>query len=210
MKHLFLNFILLVMITISNEANAQKVAFEQAKPYLEAFEQSIEIPKEYQFHSVEKVKIDKVTAYLFRYEKAENKGMRGEHFSFLVQESDKTILGFINMDKKYANTHLPTKEKTEEISQKFLQKVDVKLAKELKNQWIDRHDDVILVDGKETTLAVMKYKCYRSSKNDYAWVYVGFDGSVQAFERNTKWNMLKRQRHAEQWLHDIWRIKNDK
>ena len=177
---------------------------------MEAFQKSIEIPKEYQFHSVEKVKIDKVTAYLFRYEKAENKGMRGEHFSFLVQESDKTILGFINMDKKYANTHLPTKEKTEEISQKFLQKVDVKLAKELKNQWIDRHDDMILVDGKETTLAVMKYKCYRSSKNDYAWVYVGFDGSVQAFERNTKWNMLKRQRHAEQWLHDIWRIKNDK
>ncbi|EKB58242.1 hypothetical protein [Bergeyella zoohelcum] len=198
------------MSTFFNQANAQKISLEQAKLYLEAFQKSIEIPKEYQFHSVEKVKIDKVSAYLFRYEKAENKGMRGEHFSFLVQESDKTILGFINMDKKYANTNLPTKEKTKEISQKFLQKVDAKLAGELKNQWIDRHDDIILVNGEETTLAVMKYKCYRPSKDDYAWVYVGFDGSVKAFERNTKWNMLKRQRHAEQWLHDVWRIKNNK
>lgn len=208
MKYLIL--ILIVMSTFFNQTKAQQISREEAKPYLDAFQKSIEIPKEYQFHSVEKVKIDQVTAYLFRYEKSENKGMRGEHFSFLVQESDKTILGFINMDKKYANINLPTKEKAEEISQKFLQKVDAKLAKELKNQWIDRHDDVILVDGKEITLAVMKYKCYRASKDDYAWVYVGFDGSVQAFERNTKWNMLKKQRHAEQWLHDIWRIKNDK
>ncbi|MDO4783262.1 MAG: hypothetical protein Q4A09_08640 [Capnocytophaga felis] len=198
------------MSTFFNQANAQNVSLEQAKPYLEAFQKSIEIPKEYQLHSAEKVKIDKVAAYLFRYEKTENKGMRGEHFSFLVQESDKTILGFINMDKKYANTNLPTKEKTKEISQKFLQKVDAKLADELKNQWIDRYYDIILVNGEETTLAVMKYKCYCASKDDYAWVYVGFDGSVQAFERNTKWNMLKRQRHAEQWLHDVWRIKNNK
>lgn len=210
MKHLFLNLILFVMASISNVANAQKVTLEQAKPYLEAFQKSIEIPKEYHFHSVEKVKIEKVTAYLFRFEKKENKGLRGEHFSFLVQESDKTILGFINMDKKYANTHLPTKEKTEEISKNFLKKVDAKLEKELENQYIRRHDDTILVNGKETTLAVMKYKCYRTSKDDYAWVYVGFDGSVQAFERNTKWNMLKRQRHGEQWIHDIWRIKNNK
>lgn len=103
MKHLIATLTLL-FASISNVANAQKVTLEQAKPYLEAFQKSIEIPKEYHFHSVEKVKIEKVTAYLFRYEKKENKGLRGEHFSFLVQESDKTILGFINMDK---NTPIP-------------------------------------------------------------------------------------------------------
>lgn len=210
MKNLFLNLFMLVMITINSTANAQQMTLEQVKPYLEAFQKKIEIPKVYSFHSVEKVEIDKVSAYLFRFEKDKNKGLRGEHFSFLIQESDKTILGFINMDKKYENTNLPTAERTKEISRQFLKKVDSKLEKELKNQWIKRHDDSILVDGKETTLAVMKYKCYRASKDDYAWVYVGFDGSVQAFERNTKWNMLKRQRHGEQWIHDIWRIKNNK
>lgn len=198
------------IMATTNYSVAQEVSLEEAKPYLEAFEKSIEIPDVYSFQSVHKVKIDKVSAYLFRYEKNENKGMNGEHFSFLVSEKDKTILGFINMDKKYSNVKLPSKAEAEKTAQAFLQKVDAKLAAGLKNQWTDRHDDIIHVDGKETTLAVMKYKCYRSSENDYAWVYVGFDGSVQAFERNTKWDMAKRQRFAEQWLHDSWRIKNER
>lgn len=195
---------------VSANLVAQEVSFEEAKPYLAKFERFIEIPNEYGFHSVKKVQIDVVSAYLFRYEKNENKGMNGEHFSFLVSEKDKVILGFINMDKKYSNLELPSKAEAEKIAKAFLQKVDADLAKELVNQWTDRHDDIIQVDGKETTLAVMKYKCYRSSKNDYAWVYVGFDGSVQAFERNTKWDMTKRDRFGEQWLHDKWRIQNKK
>lgn len=194
----------------STNLMVQEVSLEEARPYLTAFEKYIEIPKVYGFQSVRKVKIDKVSAYLFRYEKKENKGMYGEHFSFLVAEADKTILGFINMDKKYSNTQLPSKSEAQKIAQAFLEKVDAKLAGQLENLWTDRHDDVVYVNGKETTLAVMKYKCYRSSENDYAWVYVGFDGSIQAFERNTKWDMSKRQRFAEQWLHDSWRIKNNK
>lgn len=208
MKNLLV--ILTVMIMTTTNLVTQQVSLEEAKPYLTAFEKVVEIPKAYKFHSVNKVKIDKVFAYLFRYEKDENKGMNGEHFSFLVGEKDKTILGFINMDKKYANTQLLSEVEAEKKAKAFLEKVDTKLAGELENQYIRRHDDIIKVGGKETTLAVMKHKCYRSSENDYAWVYVGFDGSIQAFERNTKWDMSKRQRFAEQWLHDSWRSKNKK
>lgn len=199
-----------IIMAPTNYSVAQEVSLEEAKPYSTAFERKIEIPKAYSFHSVRKVKIDKVSAYLFRYEKDQNKGTNGEHFSFLVSEKDKTILGFINMDKKYSNTQLPSKSEAEKIARAFLKKVDAELSEELVNQWTDRHDDVIQTNGKETILTVMKYKCYCSSENDYAWVYVGYDGSVQAFERNAKWDMVKRQRFAEQWLHDGWRIKNNK
>ena len=104
------------MSTFFNQANAQKISLEQAKPYLEAFQKSIEIPKEYQFHSVEKIKIDKVSAYLFRYEKAENKRIRGEHFSFVVSEKDKKILGFTLMDKRYSEEKWLSKQETQQIA----------------------------------------------------------------------------------------------
>lgn len=80
-----------------NFSQAQKVSLVEAKPYLTAFQKQIEIPAVYKFVSVNKVKIDTVSAYLFRYEKEENKGLGGEHFSFLVGERDQKILGFINM-----------------------------------------------------------------------------------------------------------------
>ncbi len=206
---ILLSLLTLAIMTTTN-LSCQEVSTQEAKPYLEAFQKFIEIPEVYTFHSVKKVNIDKVSAYLFRYEKDENNGLNGEHFSFLVSEKDKMILGFINMDKKYADTNLPSKEETEKKSRDFLQKIDPELNKGLENQWIARHDDEINVNGKKTTLAVMKYKCYRPSVDDYAWVYVGFDGSIQAFERNSKWDMSKKQRFAEQWLHDSWRIANGK
>lgn len=193
-----------------NFSHAQKVSLVEAKPYLTAFQKQIEIPAVYKFVSVNKVKIDTVSAYLFRYEKEENKGLEGEHFSFLVGERDQKILGFINMDKKYANAKLLPDEEAEKIALGFLNRIDAGLAAELKKQWHARHDDSININGEKTTLAVSKFKYYRSSLNDYVWVYVGFDGAVQSFERDTKWDMTKRQRFAEQWIHDAWRVKNKK
>lgn len=197
-------------MTTKDYLNPKKLSLEEVTPYLEAFEKSIEIPKAFSFESVNKVMIDKVPAYLFRFEKYENKGFNGEHFSFLVSEKEKTILGFINMDKKYYDRKLPSKAEAEKASRAFLLKLDEDLANALENQWTAIHEDSIYIDGKEILLTVMKYKCYRASENDYAWVYVGFDGSIQSFERNTKWDMAKQERFAEQWLHDSWRIKMNK
>lgn len=57
-----------------------------------------------------RVNADEVPAYLFRYEKY-NKGFGQEHFSFIISESKKQILGFTNMDKKYADSKMLSKKK---------------------------------------------------------------------------------------------------
>ncbi|WP_372474703.1 hypothetical protein AB4865_05435 [Capnocytophaga sp. ARDL2] len=198
------------MSTFFHQADAQKLSFEQAKPYLEAFQKSIEIPKEYQFHSVEKVKIDKVTAYLFRYEKTENKGMRGEHFSFVISEKEKKILGFTLMDKRYSEEKWLSKQETEQVAKKFLQEIDNTLAEGLKNLWIEPHNEEIIINGKSLSINGMKYKCFRPSHNDYAWVIVGSDRTIITFERDILWDNHQQKRITEKWLHDNWKIKNNK
>jgi len=161
-----------------------------AKEYADEFKKIVEIPTEYHFHSMKKVKIANVSAYLFRYEKNKN--------------------SFTNMDSKYSNTKLPYKAETEKIARDFLKKTDPKLEKQLKNLWIEPHDEIIEVNGTKTKVTAMKYKCYRSEENDYAWVCVGFDDSIQTFERNVKWDNQRSVRIAEKWLHDNWRIENNK
>jgi hypothetical protein len=205
MKEVLLILKVVMIMAVTTNLAAQPIAFEEAKPYLGIFEQSVTIPDGYQFHSVKKVKVDNVYAYLFRYEKRENKGSNGEHFSFIVSEKDKQILGFTNMDKKYSNPKMLSKIETEKIAQAFLLKLDESLANNLKNLWIERHDEEISINnGEKTIIAGMKYKCYRSPGNDYAWVIVGFDGSVITFERNIKWNTSEHKRITEKWLHDNW------
>ncbi|MDO5616991.1 MAG: hypothetical protein Q4G16_12415 [Cruoricaptor ignavus] len=197
-----------VMATKANPQTTEinPISENDTQTYLKEFEKVITIPEDYKFHSVEKVKANKIPAYLFRFEKQENKGWEGEHFSFIISEN-KEILGYTNMDKKYANTKILSKTETENIAKKFLSKIDQNLADNLKNLWIERHDEEIIINGKKTILAGMKYKCYRSSEDDYTWVIVGFDGSIITFERNIKWNDFAQKRITEKWLHDNYRKK---
>jgi|GEM_PF-432589 len=198
----------LTIFMITAKVNAQMtdlkiVSLTETQVYLDEFKKFVEVPKDHLFHSVSKVKADNVSAYLFRFEKQENKGLGGEYFSFLISK-DKQILGFSNMDKKYSDTKMLSKAETEKIAKEFLLKIDKSLVNDLKNLWIERHDEEILVNGQKTVLAGMKYKCYRSSQKDYAWVIVGFDGSVMTFERNIKWNTIAQKRITEKWFHDSW------
>ncbi|CAM2994141.1 nuclear transport factor 2 family protein [Chryseobacterium flavum] len=175
---------------------------------LEAFQKIVKIPDGYLFQSVNEVKADGVQAHLFRFEKTENKGLQKEHFSFIISENDNCILGFTMMDKKYSNVKMVSKAETEKIAKNFLLKLDLFLAENLRNLWIERHDEEIMIDGKKVLVSGMKYKCYNASRNDYAWVIVGFDGSIITFERNIKWNNSEHKRITEKWLHDNWLIEN--
>src|SRR5690606_2552227 len=135
--------ITITIFMMTEKVNAQKtdlktVSLDETQIYLNEFEKFFEIPNDYQFYSASKVKADNVSAYLFRFEKQENNGLGGEYFSFLISE-DKQILGFTNMDKKYANTKMLPKSETEKIAQEFLLKIDKSLANDLKNLWIERH-----------------------------------------------------------------------
>lgn len=190
---------------------AQHISFDEAKPYLQVFQDKVKIPDAYHYHSAEKVTVDNTPAYLIRYQKDENKGLLGEHFSFVVSEKDKQILGFTNMDKKYSNLKMLTKKETEKIAIEFLLKIDNSLANGLKNLWIERHDEQIVINNGETvTVGGMKYKCFRPNSNDYAWVIVGYDGSIITFERNVLWNTEAQSRISEKWLHDTWLINKQK
>ncbi|SUJ02642.1 Putative lumazine-binding [Sphingobacterium spiritivorum] len=183
-----------------------RLSEKETRTYVEELEKVIRIPDGYSFHTVKSVKSDNVEAYLFRFEKPENKGLQGEHFSFLISKKDKQILGFSTMDKKYSNVHMLSESETQRIATEFLFKLDKTLAANLENLWIERHDEAILINGEKTAVAGMKYKCYYSAQNDYCWVIVGFDGSVVTFERNIKWDNGKNARITEKWLHDYWLI----
>lgn len=200
--------ITLTILMMKVQVNAQKldiksVSLAETQTYLTEFEKVHDIPNDYHFHSVNKVNVDDITAYLFRFEKQENKNIGGEYFSFLISE-DKEILGFTNMDKKYATAKMLSKSETQRIAKEFLLKTDKLLATDLKNLWIEKHDEEILINGQKMILSGMKYKCYRSSQKDYAWVIVGFDGSIMTFERNIRWNTIAHKRITEKWLHDSW------
>ena len=205
-KSLLLITLTILMMTV--QVNAQKLEFKsvslaETQTYLTEFEKVHDILNDYHFHSVNKVSVDDITAYLFRFEKKENKNIGGEYFSFLISE-DKEILGFTNMDKKYATAKMLSKSETQRIAKEFLLKTDKLLATDLKNLWIEKHDEEILINGQKMILSGMKYKCYRSSQKDYAWVIVGFDGSIMTFERNIRWNTIAHKRITEKWLHDNW------
>lgn len=186
---------------------AQEINFDKATPFLEVFKNKVEIPKEYHFHSVKKVKIDNNFAYLFRYQKNIDDKLNEEHFSFIISEKEKQILGFTNMNKKYINQNMLSKSKTEEIARGFLNKIDALLSKSLKNLWIEKHDEEIIIGKEKMIVSGMKYKCFNASSNDYAWVIVGFDGSIITFERNIIWDNRAQKRVTEKWLHDNW-LKN--
>lgn len=183
---------------------SQQISFNDMKPYIEVFQEKLSIPNGYHFHSVKKVMADKVSAYLFRYQKNGEQLISEEHFSFIISEKEKQILGFTYMDTKYATQKMISKEQTKAIAIEFLVKVDSTLAINVRNLWIAQHDEKIVVNGKPLTISGMKYKCHREIKDDYAWVIVGFDGSIITFERNIKWNYRDKIRITEKWLHDSW------
>jgi len=201
--------LILSVIMMTTKVNAQGVSLKETQLYLDEFKEYMNIPDNYQFQSVCNIKVDHVPAYLFRFEKSTNKNLQGEHYSFVISKKEKQVLGFTNMDKKYSSIKMLSKSETEKIAKDFLLKWDKSFANSLENLWIERHDEEIWVNGVKTTIAGMKYKCYRASQNDYAWVIVGFDGSVITFERNVKWNNSEHKRITEKWLHDNWLVDNN-
>ena len=190
---------------ITTKLNAQELPLKLVEKHLFFFQERIDIPKNYKPKSVKKVRFNDIDAYLFRYVKNKNKELMSEHFSFIVAKKSLKILGFTLMDKKYSRLKMLSKKETETIARNFLKNIDSSLNDELENLWIERHDEKIIVDGNEKiTIAGMKYKCFCPSKNDYAWIIVGFDGTIITYERDIKWNSKEQKRITNKWLHDNW------
>ncbi|MBW3518990.1 hypothetical protein [Flavobacterium sp. NKUCC04_CG] len=201
----------LVMTVIS--CNSQEVKFDEQQlyPQLEYFKSKVPIPNGFTQSRVTLVEVDQKNAYLFRYEKPINNGLLQEHFSFIVTvDKPYRILGFSCMDVKYADKELLSEARVREIATAFLLNMDADLARNLENLWIESHGESVIIDGKEQRIVGMKYKCYRKSHNDYAWVIVGHDASVITFERDIIWNNAMSVRVTNAWLHDQWVLNNAK
>lgn len=190
---------------------AQTLAPEQASAQHNYFTEKANIPIGYNFEAMQKVSVDGVSAILFRYTKEVNNEINGEHFSFLVTENKPyKILGFTSMDAKYIGKKQLSEKETEDIAKRFLKAIDPNLDNELSNIWIARHDEEITISGEKKIVSGMKYKCYNKPQNNYAWVIVAHDGSVETFERDIIWNNGMQKRITEKWLHDSWLFETGK
>jgi len=190
---------------ITTKVNAQELSLKLVEEHLSSFQKQIDIPDNYKPKSVKKVHFNDIDAYLFRYGKNKSKELMPEHFSFIVAEKSLKVLGFTLMDKKYSHLKMLSKKETEIIARDFFKNIDSSLNDELKNLWIEKHNEQIIVGGNEKiTITGMKYKCFRPLKNDYAWVIVGFDGTIITYERDIKWNSKEHKRITNKWLHDNW------
>jgi hypothetical protein len=204
MKQLII-LILIAMSTISTKAQSKEDV--QRKEQLEFAKKIIDIPIGYVFDKSYQTVTDGNKGYLFRYTKGINDQLGGEHFSFIVTaDAPYKLLGFTYMDKRFANKKLISKDETESIARNFLKKADIQLNKNLENQWIDQHDEQIIIDGKTITVTGMKYKCYNKTDNTCTWVIIGSDGTIITFERDIIWSNGMQKRITEKWLHDNWLI----
>ena len=170
-------------------------------PLVEAVRPYVTLPTDHMLVNTTAVRQNNQEATLFRYEKALAPG-NGEHISLTIQHDPVVLLGYLRMDRRFAEEQLPSREETTRIARNFLERIDPTWNQSLNNLWIHRHDECLILDGQEeVTVAGMKFKCYRESHNDFAWVIVGYNGEVIAFERDTKWQHV---RLTEKWLHDVW------
>lgn len=210
----FLVFIILTAKSCQGQGHindSHQLSVDELKPQLEFFQSKVVIPSDFKADTVSLVEVNKEKAYLFRYVKDVNRDLLQEHYSFIVtKEMPYRILGFTRMDVKYLDRDLLSEAQTREIATKFLLGIDADLANSLENLWIDKHGESMIIDQREKPIIGMKYKCYRKSSGDYAWVIVGFDGSVITFERDIIWDNAANKRITQKWLHDNWILENDK
>lgn len=194
-----------ISIIMTTTISTQNISADQANEQLKYFTDQVNIPSGYKILSIAAIQADQTEAYCFRYAKGTNTKLGGEHFSFIVtQNAPYKILGFTFMDVKYVDNDQLNKEQTEKIATDFLKAIDPMFFEQLQLQWIDIHDEQIDINGQKETVRGMKCKYYRPSHKDYAWIIVGYDGSIVTFERDILWSNGMQKRITEKWLHDSW------
>ncbi|EKC9275614.1 hypothetical protein OQF52_004955 [Salmonella enterica] len=166
------------------------------------------IPNGYNKIFQSSVKHNGIDATLIRYEK-DSKTIHYGHanVSFLISKNLR-LEGLSWLLPEYRDTGKQlTKNQAESIAVNFLTIYAPDLLDNYKIQWIDRHEEIIDIDEKKTTIAGMKVKFRNIKDGLYFWVIVAPDGSVIIFERDIEWDFIKAGRQTEKWLHDSW-LKN--
>lgn len=165
------------------------------------------IPSGYSLKSIDPRRHNGRQINVYRYEKesGENGGLGGEHYSFSVDAVRGGLLGLMWMDARVASGELPSEEAAAGAATQFLSIMGDDLLSEIEVLWIREHKETIAVNGRKVRIPGMKYKTYRRSHGDYAWVIVGPGGLVITFERDILWRGV---RLTEKWLHDEYCAKH--
>lgn len=141
---------------------------------------------------------------IYRYEKEVREFLRlgGEHYSLSVDVETGSLLGLMWMDARFSVDVLPSEQAASAIATAFLSRICPELAAVVELLWVREHSEMILAGGREISVRGMKYKTYRQSLDDYAWVVVGAGGEIITFERDIIWRILRGGRVTEKWLYD--------
>lgn len=165
----------------------------------------ITIPDNYNEVLHSSVKHNGIDVQLVRYEKNSKSVHYGQaNISFLISKSGR-LEGMSWLLPEYRDTdkHLE-KNKAESIAINFLQNYAPDLIGKYKVLWIDKHEEIINVDGTKMKIAGMKVKCRNLEDGLYFWIVIAPDESPIIFERDIEWDFIKAGRQTEKWLHDRW------
>ncbi len=128
----------------------------------------------------------------------------GEHASLVVERDSGRLKGFTRLYAGVSDGALPGEDASRNGALAFLRQQAPDLLKDYEVLWIDRHDEVVRIAGRDTTVSGTKVKFRNQDDGLYFWVILAADGSVMTFERDIHWITFPGRRGTEKWLHDTW------
>lgn len=193
----------LVLGEKQSEGRLYTDSFEDFIPYTEVIDEFLTVPRGYELKEVQTdIRQNDQEVLRLRYgREGQEAPLFGEHYSVVIAE-DLTILGFITITQELViedESELPSSEEAVEQTELFLETIAPNYFKELSNLWIDRHDEPLMIEGKEQLVSGTKYKAYVPRDDNYAWVIIDKNGQVMSFERGIQW---VNSRTTEKWLYD--------
>lgn len=137
---------------------------------------------------------------------ADGERVLGESHLSVVLGEDGRLVGLTRLEAGAAGdpADLPSHEQAREAAYNWLARQDSEYLEGLTEQWVDRHDEVVVdADGQETVIPGIKVKT-RHEDGRYAWVIVGVGTRIVTFERDITWDSAAQRRSTQMWLHDAW------
>lgn len=136
----------------------------------------------------------------------------GEHFSVTFNPKTRILKGFIHLENQFETDVVPSENEAEKIAFEFLKKHAPDLAETAEVRWIKPikkipvtppHDEgFTLASG--NVITGMRVKLFNPTNQKFGWVISGKNGHVITFERDITWDMERKCRSTERWLHDKW------
>lgn len=141
----------------------------------------------------------------YRYEPTPTLNLNAPHTSFLINKNTNSLQGFVRLLPEYHEKEIQvSKQDAETAMRNFLISYAPDLLDNFKLNWVDKHDEIILINNQKIKIAGMKVKCRDLNTGLYFWTIIAPDHSVMIFERDVEWDFLRAGRQTQKWLHDDW------